>query len=84
MTSPAEALALVRDKLGGEWKSTVCVNGDQVLVISEQRGEFAVVGLAPALVENGEVQHLSSSPLSWPAWYLDTDDADLTWVSVDG
>lgn len=84
MTSPAEALALVRDKLWGEWKSTVCVNGDQVLVIPEQRGEFAVVGLAPALVENGEVQYLSSSPLSWPAWYLDTDDADLTWVSVDG
>lgn len=82
MSKAAEALALVRKELGGEWRNTVCVHGDECLVLPAQREEFSVIGLAPVLVKDGQVTPLSSSPLSWPSWYLDTADDDLEWVVV--
>lgn len=71
MSKAAEALALVRKELG-----------DECLVLPAQREEFFVIGLAPVLVTDGQVTPLSSSPLSWPSWYLDTADDDLEWVVV--
>lgn len=82
MTNVAEALALVRDELGGKWQTTVCVHDDQFIVLPDLDGEFHPVGPAPALVKDGKAYQLPSSPLEWPSWYLDTDDDDLVWVEV--